>query len=349
MSDALKIYTGADDMAEGLFGQVFMCTLEILPYLDSIGSRPSWAIRSKLYGQPANDFIVIPGLLEVNYQPTSGSGREINLRDLRKLEYAAMGSDWEYISGIWNKFFRVPDWISRQADEFPPLDRALGLHYRGTDKNRATIETNFVSAEDFLMLVRDFVATHPDIDLILIATDENAFVERVKAQHPGLRVVNSGKVTHHKDLAGQDGFIKGGHALLDCVLLSRCKYLLKCQSALSGFAKLFNPRLEAYRLAASKLVYWNFGTPHVPDGYLPKLTSRDPACQQILTRLFAGDWTENKLAVKRYGTPFKYRKRKGYMRRASAENFCRIPLWSWDGIYSRLDRRIDLLRNWIGV
>ncbi len=348
MSEALKIYTRVDDLAEGLFGGIFNCILEILPYLDDNGLRPSWEIRSRLYGRP-DDYIVVPGLLELNYQPTAGISREVNLRDLREHQQAVMGSDLEYIGSIWNKFFCVPNWINRQADEFPALDRALGLHYRGTDKNKATIETNFVSMEDFLTLTGDFIATHPDINLILIATDENAFVEQVQARHPGLRVVNSGKVTHHKDLAGQDGFAKGGHAMLDCVLLSRCKYLLKCQSALSGFAKLLNPRLEAYRIAANKLVYWNFGAPYVPDGYLPKLTSRDPACQQILARLFADDWLDNKLAVKRYGTPFKYLKRKGYVRRARPEDFCRIPLWSWDGLYSRLDRRIDRLRNWIGI
>src|SRR5207342_1296741 len=115
------------------------------------GLRPSWEIRSKLYGRP-DDYVIVPGLLELNYQPTTGIPREMNLRDLRKLQYAVMGSDWEYISSLWNKFFRVPDWITRQADGFPALDRALGLHYRGTDKNKATIETNHVSAEDFLTL-----------------------------------------------------------------------------------------------------------------------------------------------------------------------------------------------------
>jgi hypothetical protein len=293
--------------------------------------------------------VVIPGLLELNYEPEKGPAREVKLTDLR-VQYRTMpGNDWEYISALWKKYFRIPERICRQADEFPALDHALGLHYRGTDKNKALVETNFVSEEDFLALTRDFVVTHPDISLILCATDENAFVEKVQAQHPNLRVVNSGNVTHHKDLAGQDNFAKGEHAMLDCLLLSRCKYLLKCQSALSAFAKVLNPRLEAYRLSANKLAYWSFGAPYFPDGFLPRLTSRDPGCRVILERLFAGDWTDNVVSMKRYGKPFRYQKLKRYARRAKFENYYHLPLFSWDGLSSRLDRQIDALRNRVGI
>jgi len=348
MSNKIKISTAADQLQEGLFGQVFLWVFEILPYLDEDDIRPEWAIRSALYGRP-DDFLVIPGLLELNYEPAKGPAMEVNLETMHDDHKATLGNDWEYVSGLWHKFFRVPDRIRRKADEFPALDGALGLHYRGTDKNKATIETNYVSEEDFLALVRDFIATHPAIDLIFIATDENGFVDKVRAQHPTIRIVNSGKVTHHKHLDREDNFAKGEHAILDCVLLSRCKYLLKCQSALSAFAKVLNPKLEAYRLSANKLVYWNMGAPYFPDGQLRQYASQNTECQKILARLFEGDWTQNIVAAKKYGKPFQFKKRKGYMRRARSANKWAFPLWSWDGIRWRMDMRIDALRNRIGI
>ena len=318
MSQKIKISTTASQLEEGLFGQVFLWIFEILPYLDNHGIRPEWAIRSKLYGRP-DDFLVIPGLLELNYASTAGVVREINLLELRKNHCYALGNDWDYVSALWCKFFRLPARIIRRADDFPVLDGALGLHYRGTDKNQATIETNYVSEADFLELTGDFIATHPAIKLIFIATDENAFVEKIRAQHPALQVVNSGTVTHHKEIGREDNFAKGEHALLDCLLLSRCRYVLKCQSALSAFAKVLNPQLEAYRISANKLVRWNFGAPYFPDGYLPQITSQDVGCQKIIARLFAGDWTQNVVAAKKFAKPFRYEKRKGYMRRANRE------------------------------
>ncbi|HEV2695449.1 MAG TPA: hypothetical protein VG347_21315 [Verrucomicrobiae bacterium] len=348
MTKSIKISTAADQLQEGLFGQVFLWVFEILPYLDRQDIRPHWAIRSALYGRPA-DFLVIPGLLELNYEPAPGPVREVNLEAMQEGYKSTLGNDWDYVSALWHKFFRVPERIIRQADGFPALAGALGLHYRGTDKNKAAIETNYVSEDDFLVLIRDFVTTHPAIDLIFIATDESGFVERVQAQHPAIRIVNSGKVTHHKHLDREDNFAKGEHAVLDCLLLSRCKYLLKCQSALSAFAKVLNPRVEAYRLSANKLVYWNMGAPYFPDGQLPQYTSRNPECQQILARLFAGDWTQNIVAARKYGRPFQFQKRKGYMRRAKAANHWSFPLWSWDGLCSRMDMKIDDLRNRMGI
>ena len=64
MQEKIKISTSADQLQEGLFGQVFLWVFEILPYLDTQGIRPEWAIRSALYGRP-DDFLVIPGLLEL--------------------------------------------------------------------------------------------------------------------------------------------------------------------------------------------------------------------------------------------------------------------------------------------
>ena len=311
MNKSIRIVSSHQDLKEGLFGQVFLFVFEVLPYLDEAGIMPGWAIRSKLYGTPERDFVVIPGLLDLNYNPEipESGFSDVSLKELRKRGTAALGNDWDYISKLWAKYFRIPGRIIERANIFPKLDGALGLHYRGTDKNKSTAETNFVSEVDFMELVGDFVGSHPDIRVILIASDESSFVERVRAAYPNLEVLSSGEVVHHKDTAHHDNFAKGDHAVLDCVLLSRCKYLLKCQSALSGFAKVLNPEIEAYRVSANKLARWNREIPYFPDGYLPKYKGHSPASKEILERLFAGDWTENEVVSKKFGNLFRYENR----------------------------------------
>lgn len=304
----LKITTAPEDLVEGLFGQVFLFIFEILPYLDERNIRPTWAIRSKLYGNPEDDFIVIPGLIEINDEidQSEEETSEISLDELRRRGAVALGNDWRYVSKLWAKFFRIPTRIIERANQFPILGEALGLHYRGTDKNMASVETNYVSESDFITLADDFIKTHPDIQIIFVSSDEDSFVDSFRAKYPQHQIVNSGSVMHHKELNAQNNMGKGEHALLDCVLLSRCKYLLKCQSALSGFAKVLNPDIEAYRISANKLTFWSMDYPYFPDAYVSKYTSDDPECRKILKRLFTDDWTENTKVAKRFGKPVPY-------------------------------------------
>ena len=153
------------------------------------------------------------------------------------------------------------------------------------------------------MLVDDFVARHPEIDGLFVATDEPSFITAVTQRFPGLAVTNTGAAVFHKATreAADPGFEKADHAVLDCVLLSRCTYVLNCSSALSAFAKVLNPKLQIQRVAASKM----FDVmPYFPIAYIPCLTSPDPACAAILERQLAGDWTHEPDKVDLYGVTF---------------------------------------------
>ena len=256
-------------------------------------------------------------MLDPNFKREVGGKepRTIKLLHLRDQGTVTLGNDWEYLSELWSKYFSIPDRIVERGERFSNLGEALGLHYRGTDKNKAVEETNYVSEIDFLIVADDFIAKHPEITMIYLASDENEFFERVRLRYPNHEVIESGPVVHHKDTGIGNGFEKGDHALLDCLLLSRCKYLLKCQSALSGFAKVLNPKLEAYRISANKLTPWAKEIPYFPDGFLPKYESESPECRKVLDRLFVDDWTENSKVAGLYGPLFRYRKREGNTRR----------------------------------
>lgn len=286
----VRITATADDLVEGLFGQVFLFVAEILPYLSARGLRPDWEIHTRLYGK------VIPGALDLAYRPESAA-RDVALATLRKRHRARLEGDWVGISALWHDYFAVPARVTLRADALGDLSATLGVHYRGTDKLTATWDTNPVGAEDFAAIVRDWLGRRPDLRQVFVATDDAHFADYL-ATVIDRPIVSLGTVAFHKaeEMAGRptpdkDALGKADRALLDCVLLSRCAAVLKTSSALSGFAKILRPDLEIYRCAASKLFS---DIPYFPVAYIPPYRTDDPAVSAIIARLMAGDWSEAK-------------------------------------------------------
>lgn len=300
-STSLKITTTPDDLQEGLFGQLVLYVFELLPYLEQHAIFPVWDIKSRLYGREP-DFTVLPGVFDLAYVPGDTVYKEANFNELREKHVSVLGGDWHYMHKLWHSYFAIPPRIQTEAEKVNIGTKTLGVHYRGTDKNKANWDTNPVSQNDFIALIKDFLQGHPEINSLFIATDEFSFVENASHELSRLRVVNLGEVRSHKILDHSPQ--KGDRALLDAVLLSRCGYLLKCSSALSGFAKVLNPELEAYRVSASKLF---LDIPYFPEAYIPKLTSTDPQCSKILKKLFANDWLSHCVANYRFNRPFRTR------------------------------------------
>jgi hypothetical protein len=325
-----RITTSSDELREGLFGQIVLWTFELLPYLQRKAIFPIWDIKSSLYGTEP-DYTVIPGVFDLAYCPSDRAYAEVNFLALRNTYVSVLGSDWHYLNRLWNLYFRIPDRTQAAAGRISLSPNSLGVHYRGNDKNQSSWDTNPVSQEDFLTLVEDFLKKHLHIKSIFVATDEFSFVDRALRQLSPLRVINLGEVPFHK--ASQNVPHNGDRALLDCLLLSRCKYLLKCSSALSGFAKVLNPQLESYRVSASKLFT---DIPYFPEAYIPKLTSADPNCTRILERQFANDWLADPYAKVRFGKPFRTQPR--------YRNSVRLKRWI-KSLMSRSARRSRIEKN----
>ena len=300
----MKITAKPGDLTEGLFGQVFLWIFEILPWLQQNGhTTPSWSICSTLYGTPPYCEI-IPGLLEPVSSQLSAHERTVTLFELRCHACSILGGDFRYAHDLWHSYFRIPQKILEKADCIALPDSTLGVHYRGTDKNTADWDTNPVSQDDFLTLVEDFVSTRQKIVCLFIATDEPSFILTAKMRFPYLTIVNISPGEFHKN--GNFSETKGSNALLDCVLLSRCNYVLQGCSALSAFAKVLNPSLEIYRVAASKM----FGDfPYFPTAYISRMSSNNLECRKILDRLFTDDWYNNPGARETFGAPFGARAR----------------------------------------
>lgn len=281
----VRITSRADELAEGLFGQVILYVFEVLPYLRRKGSFPDWSIRSRFYGGEAAT--TIPGVLDLAYRPGPVGG-DVPLSLLRDRHCSQLGDDWRALHALWSAYFRVPDRVERAADALGPTDRTLGVHYRGTDKLAADWDTNPVGRADMVAIVRDFLRRRPELDRVFVATDDDRFADGLRGEL-GLEVVDLGPVGFHKaDGERSEGLAKADRALLDCVALSRCRAVLKTSSALSGFAKVLNPDLEIYRCAASKLFA---DIPYFPVAFIPPYRSDDPEVAAILGRLMADDWT----------------------------------------------------------
>ena len=295
-----RITTEPDDLQEGLFGQALLWVGEVLPSLARLGVAPQWDIRSRLYGS-GPELRLLPGVLDTVHTPLHAAPptRSVSLIALRVRHVSVLGHDWQALHALWQQFFRVPQRLVDRAESLALPAATLGVHYRGTDKNLQLRDTNPVSIDDMLSLVAEALDTQP-LQALFIATDEHAFVDAALRRFPGVPITNLGPVPFHKADPPPSG--KADRAMLDCLLLSRCARVLKCSSALSGFAKLLNPALDVQRVAASKSFFG--GIPYFPDAYIPPLTGRSAATRAILARQLAGDWIEDPALAARFGRPF---------------------------------------------
>ena len=288
------VVSDPDFTNQGLFGNVFYYPFQILPYLRARDVFPAWEICSRHYGDPP-ELVTIPGALDLAYEPPSGPYRYLSLKELRRRHAYNLGNDWAKLSSLWHEYFRVPQRILTSAEELLPPGRVLGIHFRGNDKQTAAWDSNPITQDEYVVLLQEFVRYRDDFDAVFIATDEYAFTDTIRSAL-ALPVTTLGEVGFHLDVnhptpPGE----KADRAMLDCVLLSRCAAVIETSSALPSFAKIFNPDLEIYRCAASKLLS---GHPYFPVAHIPILPARSAETAQILEQTMRSDWTFDPAASK---------------------------------------------------
>jgi hypothetical protein len=148
------------------------------------------------------------------------------------------------------KYIKIKKPIQEKIKAFYQNDmknfHVIGVHYRGTDKQK---EAPKVSYEEFCAIVdREFIiASSFAPTKIFVATDDQNFLAFMRKKYGNsicainaIRSDNEKAV--HEELEG-DNYKKGEDALIDCVLLSKCKLLIKMSSNLSDSAQMFNPAL----------------------------------------------------------------------------------------------------------
>jgi hypothetical protein len=284
----LQIVAKPDEMYDGLFGQVLLWVFQLLPVLYEQQIFPDWKIQAAYYGR-SSDGLVIPGVVDLAYEVEPGPKRQVELVRLLGHRHA-LGNDWYGLSAIWHAYFRVPNRIVKGAEEFGPLSDTLGVHYRGNDKQTADWDTNPVTYDDYLAIIRQFCRERPQFRRIFLATDDSNFCQFL-TNNIELKVLNLGSVGFHKDpVSATLVDVKTDRAMLDCFVLSRCGAVLLTSSALPSFAKIFKPELEIYRVAASKI--FEKKAPYFPVAYIPVYKSSSDEIAALISRLMVGDWTQ---------------------------------------------------------
>jgi|GEM_PF-786404 len=126
----------------------------------------------------------------------------------------------------------------------------VGVHMRGTDKGAAVGSDRtmaIIRPEAYFEQIDRFEERHPGC-LVFVATDQTQYLEAMKARYSERATFRDVQRSNDRlnPFQKKEGspYKKGEEALVDCLILSRCDFLLKCTSHLSETAMYFNRRLE---------------------------------------------------------------------------------------------------------
>jgi hypothetical protein len=158
-------------------------------------------------------------------------------------------------SALFNDHYRPSAAVMKDVDsvceQLSISSSTLAVHYRGTDKVH---EAGKVSPSLVCDAVEKISRTRSGFERILLASDDIAFIEYFQSHPfklpvtvaPAVYMPKAGKAIH---FSGHPGLAIGREALVTCLLLSRCGFLIKTPSYLSGWAKIFNPLLPVWLIS----------------------------------------------------------------------------------------------------
>ena len=131
--------------------------------------------------------------------------------------------------------------------------KVLGIHMRGTDKGSAKLSPELmriIKPREYFPYIDEYIHKHSNCK-IFVATEQQQFLRQMTSRY-GERIlsyeaIRTTGLRNPFHLHGS-GYRKGEEVLIDCLLLSRSDYLLKCTSAVGEFAMYFNPNLACVDL-----------------------------------------------------------------------------------------------------
>ena len=242
----------------GFFAQLSAC-LHAFRHAEARGLIPLIKLSSLNYLDSAmgDDWF----LYYFDHQVSPGDKRHSNRRTLRIgniREMPDFSADLS-LSEAKALFFRhvrfKPD-IGGAVDQFCHAHligaSTLGIHYRGTDKGD---EASLLGYDTAFSKIDAVLTRRPDTTNLFVASDEQAFIDRVAARFPHLPVImfddsvrsQDGRPVHQGQRAAGN-YLMGRDALINSLLLSRCGALVRTTSFLSAWSSVFNPDLPVFLL-----------------------------------------------------------------------------------------------------
>ena len=121
----------------------------------------------------------------------------------------------------------------------------IGVHYRGTDKHE---EAPPVPYEEVVAAIRDAAAGAGTVPFrVFVATDDQRFLDAMIERFQGrllYRPMFRSRDGRPIDVTNDDtNYQKGEDAVIDCLLLSRTRFLIRTTSNLSLCSAFFNPEV----------------------------------------------------------------------------------------------------------
>jgi hypothetical protein len=273
------IYSVEIEATMGFFA-VLQSILFILVYCENNKLYPDISARGGLYGEKTGtvdwfaqlfNAVQIPDRTIVDRLVSRRDVRTSRVRGVEDLGFRARYDKTLSLaeaSALFSKYYRpAPDVIADVdvlAKRLEISASTIGVHYRGTDKIH---EAGKVPWQKLCDAVDEMSGKHHQPTNIVLASDDAQFIEffRTRAFRIPVNVVPAaympkGDTPVH--FSGHPGLAIGREALVTCLLLSRCGFLIKTPSYLSAWAKIFNPSLPVFLISPP------LGNGHFPDRVL---------------------------------------------------------------------------------
>jgi hypothetical protein len=235
------------------FGSRVIKTLEILLYCEKAGLRP--AIRFNYREKDAKDKAYFR---EVFFYKNLSEEEESKLRFTKIWDNDELGWKVDYnkelklsfAKTLFDKYAGIqPDILAEVAhfkEQWFKGEKALGVHYRGTDKAG---EAPLVQRDNLLKAIQEELDKRKDLKRIFLSTDDAAIIHFLKNAGLTLPLIyrqdtvrsTDGEQFHRKRESPKT--LVNRDAIVNCLLLSECGFLLKTASILSELSVVFNPQI----------------------------------------------------------------------------------------------------------
>lgn len=193
---------------------------------------------------------------EYYFEPTSasvGNDTTVEFPELKLLDGKNFRETMHYYINKFVKLNNTVTNILKANDEGFKKNNVLGVHIRRTDKFDYVLHYEPTEAEpvslDKIEDVIDKLLCTKKYNKIYLATDDTECYEKFKTKYDKKIISidafrSSGKQCIHFNHKNISGYKKGLDALLDCIFLSKCSFLVRSTSNLSTVSQFFNPDLK---------------------------------------------------------------------------------------------------------
>lgn len=335
-------------MNKGFFS-AFAYIHQCLPYLENKYFNKDIKLDiqyySHNYGSYPN-FQVIGDLIKLNYIPTINKtneqfeelnclaglcknicGKQTNDEDTT--QFYSYKDDFELANKYFFKYLKFDEIIESETNKFIAKfenNKVLGLHYRGTDKNKVKWISH-INIDEFIKII-DYHLTKYQYQIIFISTDDNNFIYKMNEKYSHKYEIlfyddmknNENNNSIHLDrLSLMENKIKEikkninqieklielennlkqetlinklllQNVIINSFILSKCDLVLKTHSQVSAYSKIFNPKLEIYRVNGCVEGYW-------PDSHIKLYNCEqieDMEVKQLLKSKLSNEFDTNK-------------------------------------------------------